>query len=91
MDRDARDTFELLDEIENVLGIRTCPMNWPIGSGKEFKGVYDRAKREVELFSDTKKDRACAPSFSRIRVTQPCTTSMTTVTLRSYSALSCLS
>ena len=42
MDRDARDTFELLDEIENVLGIRTCPMNWPIGSGKEFKGVYDR-------------------------------------------------
>ena len=42
MDRDARDSFELLDDIETVLGIRTCPINWPIGSGKDFKGVYDR-------------------------------------------------
>lgn len=39
MDLEARDSFELLDEIENVLGIRTCPINWPIGSGKRFKGV----------------------------------------------------
>ena len=46
MDRDARDTFELLDEIENVLGIRTCP----IGSGKEFKGVYDRETKMVDTF-----------------------------------------
>ena len=58
MDRDANDTFELLDDIEKELGIATCPINWPIGSGKEFKGVYDRAKREVELFSDTKKGTA---------------------------------
>ncbi len=50
MDRDAKDTFELLEDIENVLGIKTCPINWPIGSGKEFKGVYDRAKREVLMF-----------------------------------------
>ena len=42
LDREARNTFELLDDIETVLGIRTCPMNWPIGSGKNFKGVYDR-------------------------------------------------
>ncbi len=55
MDRDAMDTFELLDDIEKELGISTCPVNWPIGSGKGFKGVYDRAKREVELFSDTQK------------------------------------
>lgn len=55
MDREARDTFELLDDIEKELGIATCPVNWPIGSGKEFKGVYDRQKKEVELFSDTKK------------------------------------
>lgn len=55
MDRDAMDTFELLDDIEKELGIATCPVNWPIGSGKGFKGVYDRAKREVELFSDTQK------------------------------------
>ena len=40
----------MLDEIENVLGIRTCPMNWPIGSGKEFKGVYDRETKMVDTF-----------------------------------------
>lgn len=55
MDRDAKDTFELLDDIEKELGIATCPVNWPIGSGKEFKGVYDREKEEIELFSDTHK------------------------------------
>lgn len=55
MDRDAKDTFDLLDDIEKELGIPTCPVNWPIGSGKGFKGVYDRAKKEVELFSDTRK------------------------------------
>ncbi|MCB6200348.1 peptide chain release factor 3 [Extibacter muris] len=55
MDREAMDTFELLDDIEQELGIATCPVNWPIGSGKNFKGVYDRAEKEVELFYDTKK------------------------------------
>lgn len=55
MDREAMDTFELLDDIEKELGIATCPVNWPIGSGKEFKGVYDRTEKEVELFSDTQK------------------------------------
>ncbi len=55
MDRDANDTFELLDDIEKELGIATCPINWPIGSGKEFKGVYDRKKREVMTFADTLK------------------------------------
>jgi peptide chain release factor 3 len=42
MDREARDPFDLMEEIEQVLGIRTYPVNWPIGCGKEFKGVYDR-------------------------------------------------
>ena len=55
MDRDANDTFDLLGEIEKELGIETCPVNWPIGSGKEFKGVYDRNTRQVRLFSDTLK------------------------------------
>ncbi|MBQ7464054.1 MAG: peptide chain release factor 3 [Lachnospiraceae bacterium] len=55
MDREARDTFDLVDEIEKELGIETCPVNWPIGSGKEFKGVYDRASSSVVLFSDTLK------------------------------------
>lgn len=55
LDRDALDPFALLDEIENELGIPTCPMNWPIGSGKDFKGVYDRAREMIVLFSDTQK------------------------------------
>lgn len=55
MDRDANDTFDLLDEIEKELGIATCPKNWPIGSGKGFKGIYDRDKRCVIIYSDTEK------------------------------------
>ena len=55
MDRDAKDTFELLDDVENELGISTCPCNWPIGSGKNFKGVFDRDTKSVVLFSDTQK------------------------------------
>ena len=55
MDRDANDTFDLLDEIEKELGIATCPINWPIGSGKEFKGVYDRKSKSVITYSDTQK------------------------------------
>ncbi len=55
MDRDARDTFSLLDEIEKELGIETCPINWPIGSGKGFRGVYDRETQSVITYSDTEK------------------------------------
>ncbi len=55
MDRDANDTFDLLDNIEKELGIATCPMNWPIGSGKEFKGVYDRKKKCVISYAGTEK------------------------------------
>ena len=51
MDREASDTFELLDEIENVLGIQTCPVNWPIGCGKNFKGVYDRNTNTITKFT----------------------------------------
>ncbi len=50
-DRETRDPYELLDEIEGVLGIRTCPVNWPIGCGHNFKGVYDRNTERVELFT----------------------------------------
>ncbi|WP_194608835.1 peptide chain release factor 3 [Clostridium vitabionis] len=50
LDRECRDPFELTDEIEDILGIRTCPVNWPIGCGKNFKGVYDRETRKIETF-----------------------------------------
>jgi peptide chain release factor 3 len=52
MDRLGRDPFDLMEDIEKVLGIHSYPMNWPIGSGKDFKGVYNRRTSQVELFSD---------------------------------------
>jgi peptide chain release factor 3 len=50
MDRPSRDPLELLDELERVLGIGAFPVNWPLGNGPSFKGVYDRHSREVHLF-----------------------------------------
>ena len=51
MDREAKDPFDLLDEVERELGIETYAMNWPIGSGRDFQGVYDREKAELLFFS----------------------------------------
>lgn len=50
MDRESKNPFDLLDEIEKELGIKTYPVNWPVGSGKEFKGVFDRNKRKMIAF-----------------------------------------
>jgi peptide chain release factor 3 len=51
MDRETKDPFDLLDELENELGIETYACNWPIGCGKEFQGVYDRRSRQLLFFS----------------------------------------
>ena len=51
LDRFGREPLELMDELEQVLGIRAYPMNWPIGMGPEFRGVYDRESRRVHVFS----------------------------------------
>ena len=51
MDREAKDPFDLLDEVERELGIETYAMNWPIGSGKDFQGVYDREQSRLLFFS----------------------------------------
>jgi peptide chain release factor 3 len=50
LDRPSRNPLELLDELESVLGIGAYPMNWPLGSGEEFRGVYDRRTQSVHLF-----------------------------------------
>ena len=50
MDRPSREPLELLDEIEQELGLATYPITWPIGSGDRFKGVFDRRDRTVHLF-----------------------------------------
>ena len=52
LDRESQDPFDLMEDIETVLGIHTCPINWPIGSGKEFKGVYDRQTRHIHAFTE---------------------------------------
>ena len=51
MDRESKDPFDLLDELERELGIETYACNWPIGSGKEFQGVYDREHKQILFFS----------------------------------------
>ncbi len=50
LDREGKSPFDLMEELEQVLGIRSVPMNWPIGMGRELCGVYDRMKNQVELF-----------------------------------------
>ncbi|HJV44379.1 MAG TPA: peptide chain release factor 3 [Bacillota bacterium] len=50
LDREGREPLDLLQELEDVLGIRSCPMNWPIGMGQDFKGIYNRSSNQVELY-----------------------------------------
>ena len=52
MDRQGRDPFDLIDDLEEALGIRSYPVDWPIGNGKEFRGVYNRIEKRVELFKE---------------------------------------
>lgn len=58
LDREARDPFDLLDELEHEFGIGTYPVNWPIGCGVNFHGVYDRESREILAFSDAHSGRS---------------------------------
>ena len=51
MDRAAKDPFALMEELEQVLGIRSCPINWPIGVDGDFQGVFHRDTRIVELYT----------------------------------------
>ncbi len=75
LDRAGKNPFDLMDEIETVLGIRACPMNWPIGTDGDFKGVYHRESGTVELFSggnhgqskvDSQTGRADDPALLQI-------------------------
>ncbi len=53
MDREARNPFDLLEQIERELGIKTYAVNWPIGCGKEFRGVFDLETRHILSFEAT--------------------------------------
>jgi len=57
LDRYGKDPLDVLKEIEDVLGINSYPMNWPVGMGKEFCGIYDRQKKTLELYhSDIERE-----------------------------------
>ncbi|MSR42396.1 MAG: peptide chain release factor 3, partial [Phycisphaerales bacterium] len=60
-DRPTREPLELIDELERVLGIKAFPVNWPLGSGPTFRGVYDRLTHTVSLFERTRAGAFVAP------------------------------
>ena len=60
LDRDGRYPLELLAELEEVMGIESYPMNWPIGMGKEFLGIYDRFHNRIEQFRVEEENRFLA-------------------------------
>ncbi len=61
MDRESRDPFELLDEIEKTLALDTAPMTWPIGRGRDFAGTYDIKRGDMRLMTEDSKDAASQP------------------------------
>ena len=67
LDLPSRDPFELLDEIERVLAISAAPMNWPLGDGQNFRGVYDLQQKALLLYERTRHGRRTEP----IAVTDP--------------------
>ncbi len=63
MDRPALDPLALLDEIETVLGMEPAPMNWPIGDGESFLGVYERVSDSVHLYDRTVHNQTVSPEY----------------------------
>ena len=61
LDRPARDPLALLDELENVLDLHATAVNWPLGSGPDFRGVFDRLTQHVHLFERTAHGAYRAP------------------------------
>ena len=61
LDRPTLDPLALIDELENVLGIGAYPMNYPLGTGLDFKGVYDRRKNQIHVFEKTTRGSYIAP------------------------------
>ncbi len=63
MDRPAEDPLGLLDEVETVLGMQPVPMNWAIGDGSSFMGIYDRKSEEVHLYDRTAHNQTISPEY----------------------------
>ena len=60
-DRPARDPLKIIDELEDTLQIHACPMNWPLGNGFEFRGVFDRQQHQAHFFERTVGGKYKAP------------------------------
>ena len=61
LDRPSRDPLSLLDELEDTLKLRVCAVNWPIGDGADFKGIYDRQANQAHFFERTSHGAYRAP------------------------------
>lgn len=64
MDRQGMDPFDLIDDLEEALGIRSFPVDWPIGNGKDFRGVYNRIHKRVELFNEGNHGQSVAKTIT---------------------------
>ncbi len=71
MDMPGREPLDLMNEVESVLSIHSSPINWPIGSGKDFIGVVDRAKKECLLFIKTASHGALKAGIERVPLSDP--------------------
>jgi peptide chain release factor 3 len=64
LDRETRDPIDLLDEVENILGIKCSPVTWPIGAGSRFRGVYHLHRDEIVLYNGERDEGI--PEYRRI-------------------------
>ena len=71
MDLPGRPPLDLMAEVEEILGIHASPINWPIGSGREFLGVVERETRQVLLYTKTAKAGAAKPELTELSLNDP--------------------
>ncbi len=71
MDLPGRPPLDLMAEVEGILGIHASPINWPIGSGREFMGVVNRETRQVLLYAKTAKAGAAKPELTELSLDDP--------------------
>ncbi len=57
LDREGKDAYDLLDEVEEKLGLKVCPLSWPIGMGQDFQGVYNLWEKNLLLYTEQKKQK----------------------------------
>ena len=57
LDREGKDAFDLLDEVETKLGLRVTPLSFPIGMGYSFKGIYSLWEQNIQIFESTDKQK----------------------------------